>query len=164
MYITIKWGLIALVALTTSFTAYYSLLDPGKPHGSSLYLAIGLMLFAGSVFVSVIIDTKHKGGQGLKGALQTGLKTALFAVVLFSVYDYVYLKAINPSVLENLYAFHTSSIVSAGLEESEEAKQLKEMARSLSPFAKMTQDLLRLITVATMSALMGAVLARKFFI
>lgn len=163
MSVTARWGLIGLVATTTSFTVYYSLYDPKDPFGTTVYLALGIFLFMFCVFMSILFNKRTNPGDfTIKKGLQEGMKTALMTIVLFSVYNYFYLSSFNTEVIDRIIAARTELINASGQTDVIKQHQIDQLASSLSPFKKVTQDILRLISIASMTSIIGTVIVKKF--
>ena len=163
MRYTWKWGLIGLVATCTSFTAYNSLFDPANPHGTTIYLALGLFLLVATLFISVLqVKRGLQQDFNLKIGLQEGMKTALFIILPYSVNNYFYLSSFNPSVIEKLVNAQIENLNAAEISESRREVQLKAIYENMTPFKKVTQDLLRLLSISSMTTFISVILVKKF--
>lgn len=163
MSVSARWGLIALVGLATSFTAYYSQYNPKEPHTTTIYLALGLALLVACVFISIFQTRRqYKAAFSTKIGLQEGMKTALLAITLYSLYNYFYLSSFNPAVIESIIAAQTDMVNAANLSDADKAARIANLTNEVTPFKKVTQDLLRLLSVSSMTALMGTIIVKKF--
>ena len=163
MSVTAKWGLIGLVATTTSFTVYYSLHDPKAPHENTIYLIVGVFLFAFCVFMSILFNKRSNPHQfNIKKGLQEGMKTALMVTMLFSIYNYFYLSSFNTEVIDRLIAAQVDVINASSHTDGVKAQQIAKLPSIISPFKKVTEDILKLISVASMTSIFGAVIVKVF--
>lgn len=163
MSITARWGLIGLVATTTSFTVYYSLYNPKDPFGTTIYLGIGIFLFMFCVFMSILSNKRANPQEfTVKKGLQEGMKTALMTIVLFSIYNYFYLSSFNTEVVARLMEAQIDVINATGQTDAMKQQQIANLPSLISPFKKMTQDILKFTSIASMTSILGTVIAKKF--
>lgn len=163
MSISIKWGLIALVALATSFTAKYSMYDPQNPQSTLPYLITGLAALFASILISLVLNRRHfKNEFTAKKGLQEGMKTGLFAIIVYAMYVYFYLSVFNPSIIENLIATRVEEIKELAYSEEQQKEAISSLMREVTPFRRMTQELLILLSIASSSTLFGTIIVKKF--
>ena len=163
MSTSLRWALIAFVALCTSFTTWYALFNPEFAGGNRIYMGTGILLYAGCVFVSMYLTKKRSENPiDYKGILQAGLRTAIIALVVYSIYHYLYLRYINPEIIDSLIANRIESIKFLGLPEAEESQRIADVEAQITPFKKVNLDLLRLLFIGSLSSFFGAFIVHKF--
>lgn len=162
MSTTAKWGIIAAVALITSFTAYYSVSDPAVPNSivTTSFRAVGLVCLFASIFLSIYFNAKSQPQTDFKKMLQEGMKTGLLAIVLYSLYNYLYLSTINPEYIDNLVKYNIDAINASASEQGIKDSQIAGVKANITPFKGVTQDLLKLLAVTSMGSFMGSILLR----
>ncbi|MGB0431820.1 MAG: DUF4199 domain-containing protein [Bacteroidia bacterium] len=163
MSISVRWGVIALVAMITSFTARYSMYNPKAPMESIPYLILGIFALFVCILVSLVLNRRHlKQDFDAKKGLQEGMKTGLFAIMIYSFYMYLYLSYFNPGVIENLIAERVNDINASGLEIGQKEQAINALKNEVTPFRRVTQELLILLSIATSSTLFGTIIVKKF--
>ena len=90
------------------------------------------------------------------------MKTALIVISLFSLYNYFYLSSINQNVIKSLIDAQTELINASTLADSDKLSRINILQSEITPFKKVTQDVLRLVSIASMTSLLGTVINKKF--
>jgi cobalamin synthase len=163
MSISFRWGVIALVALITSFTARYSMFDPLDPGKSLPYLIVALFALFACIMVSLVLNRRATPAEfDAKKGLQEGMKTALLALVLYSIYSYIYLSYLNPAVIENLVLARTTEITNSAMDPNQQTEALEAIKNQITPFKEVTSKLLILLSIAMSSTLFGTIIVRRF--
>lgn len=162
MSTTAKWSIIAAVALMSSFTAYYSVNNPAEANTllTTSFRAVGLFAIFASIFLSIYFNAKADPATDFKKMLQEGMKTGLIAIILYSIYNYLYLSVINPEYIETLVNYNVEAIKASASEQAMKASQIADVKANLTPFKGVTQDVLNLLAVTSMGAFMGSVLLK----
>jgi len=165
MSVTARWGVIASVALITSFTAYYSLVNTGGEQNAitTVMRGLGILALVVFVFLSTFFNKKQTPGTyTIKIGLQEGMKTALLAIFLYSVYNYVYLAYINPEYIQGLIDANVQAINATANEETMKVRQIEQVKESLTPFKGVTTDVLKLLAVSSMGAILSSILVKQY--
>ncbi|MFY0671907.1 MAG: DUF4199 domain-containing protein [Bacteroidia bacterium] len=163
MSISFRWGIIALVALITSFTARYSMFNPLDPSKSLPYLIVGLFALFASIIISLVLNRRATPAEfDAKKGLQEGMKTALLALILYSIYSFIYLSYLNPTVIESLIAARITEITNSAMDAGQQSETINALKTQVTPFKEVTSKLLILLSIAMSSTLFGTIIVKRF--
>ena len=137
--------------------------NPKNTADSLPYLILGLLALFASIIISLVLTRRAFGPLfDAKKGLQEGMKTALFALILYSIYSYIYLSYLNPSVIENLILARITEISSLDIDANQQTEAIEALKGQITPFKEVTSKLLILLSIATSSTLFGTIIVRKF--
>lgn len=163
MKASVRWGIIAAVGVVISFTAYYSQMDPAAGKSVLVYLGIGILVLAASVFCGILFSRKENPEAfDLKEGLKAGLTVTLIALLAYGLYLFLYLKYFNPEVIQKLIDYRSGLIRQSALSESQQEEQIANLTQMISPFKTVTLDILRLLFIGSISTFGTSFLMKAF--
>lgn len=163
MNLSTKWALIALVALSTSFTAHYTTQTIDGSVLPLVFLAVGVFLYAACIFISIYLKSKElKQNFDFKEGLQQGLKTGMIALVLYSLYHYMYLAYLNEDIIAELITEKTKIIEEGNFSLKEEKSRIAQLQETISPFKMVTSSVLNLLFIASITSISGTLIVKVF--
>ena len=95
-------------------------------------------------------------------AFTLGFLTVLFSAIIFAVYNYIFLKYIDPGVLEEAFAKAEQEMEQrGGMSEVEMDKALSLMEKFRSPLMAAVSGIFMNVIIGLILSLVGAVITRK---
>lgn len=157
----VKWGVIAAVGLTGSFSTMLSTASKSSPTMQLIYLAMGILILAVSIFIGLrSIKTKH-GELTMEKGIRGGLQMVVISSLLTALLLYFYLAYINPTVIENYRALLTEGVMASGQSKKEISEQLMAIEQINSPYQIVKYFLPRVILSGATFVIVSTFLLRK---
>jgi hypothetical protein len=163
--IPLKFGLLAgIVKIVLSTIQYQFFL--GNWIGTMLFSLLSLIVGIGIMCLSATNQRKAMGGYiSMKDAFQSIFIVILIMVVFSTIYDWIYLSYIDPSMMDKLKDSSISFAQKMGAPEEkldEMAKQFDEQAKDKANIKNMSLGLLyQIIMYSIVGFICAAVIKRK---
>lgn len=155
----IDGALLALTLIVLNLLLYLSGLSGNKVLAWLQYL----VMLGGIILAQLYYRKNYSGGYLSFGkAFTLGFLTMLFAAIIFAVYNYIFLKYIDPGVLEEAFAKAEQQMEQrGGMSEVEMERALKTMRKFQSPAMAAFSGIFMTVIVGLILSLIGAIFSRK---
>lgn len=157
----VKWGIIAAVGLSGSFTTMLSTASKSSPTMQIIYLAVGILILAVSIFIGLRSLKSQHGELTMEKGIRGGLQMVVISSLVTALLLYVYLAFINPSVIENYRTLLREGLMASGQSAKDISDQLAAVEEINSPYQIVKYFLPRVILSGATFVIVSTFLLRK---